>query len=337
MRIRLTLILILFTSWVQAQNQLVVELGFLNGDFRFEEFQIERSQETHRDLRLMANEDFWDIAKDRIKKSDSIVNWNAKLNFKDRVGLFSDSLMFVTKDEMIVETIIVNYQILKGAEDVFKSYDNEFWPFRSREQVFNLRAARRGGELKATFDLYNFSGDELELDNVHMSDSVQIQFEPTVVPHHTFTKATISFQTSDSTQLGFNRTSVPILSEYDTLGFIPIQYSVLPAMTNNAPQVVVNRKNFDFKVVKQGDTKTEVTFLSNNGSEPIQILNVESNCECLSYELSEKVIAPGENIQLRVNFDSTDRLGLEQKTVSVFLDSAVQPVINFMFKAHVKK
>lgn len=336
MRKYITLILLLFSFWVNAQNNSFVDLGYLNGDFRIKSFQIERSKESHGELMLVSNSDYLSIKRDR-NNSDSLMNWSVELSLDKRIGLFSDSLVFTTEDELIVETIVVDYQILKGSENVFKSYDNEFWPFRSKEQVFNLRAARRGKELHGIFDLYNFSGHELDLQDVSMSDSIKIQFEPSIVPHHTFTRARIQYQSSDTASLGFNRTAVPILNHGDTLAFIPIQYSLLPASAIAAPNVEVNRKNFDFKVVKQGDKKTEVTFLSNNGSKPIQILSIESNCECLTYELSENVIAPGENIQLRVNFDSTDRLGLEQKTVSVFLDSDTQPVINFMFKAHVKK
>lgn len=337
MRKFVALLFILFPLLSKAQNTQVIQLGYLNGDFKVKQFDITKSLASHQSLNLASDTSLYVIEKIRVKQADTTISWSLALDLKQRIGQFSDSLVFSNANGVIAETIIVQYQILKPAEDVFKSYRNEFWPFRSREQVFNLKAGRQGDTLSATFDLYNFSGKALNLEQINMSDSMSVSFDPVIVRHHSFTRATISLLSNDSSQLGFNRVVVPVLNQNDTMAFLPIQYSILPAFAANEARIGVTRKNFDFKVVKQGDKKNEVTFLSNNGNTPIKILKVESNCECLSYDLSEDVIAPGKNVQLRVIFDAENRLGLEQKMVSVFLDSSSQPVINFVFKAHVKK
>ncbi len=319
-----------------AQNVEFKNLGVINGETKTKSFRIERPKDQFGLLFLMSSEKHVSIEKQRSLDSDSVLIWNADIDLKGRIGSHVDSLQFYTADSILVESILVDYQILQPVQNTFESYKNEYWPFRAKEQVFNLRSAVQGDTLRAEFDLYNFSGKKLELNSAFISDSISISFDPSTVEHHTFTKVSFEFATTDTSQVGFDRRVVPILNQQDTVAFFPIQYSIVPSSSGTS-KVQVNRSRFDFKVVRQGEVKNEVTFLSNNGTEPIEILKVESNCDCLTYEINEPVIPPGGNVQLKVQFDSEGRLGLEQKTISVFFKDSSQPVVNFTFKAHVKK
>ena len=243
---------------------------------------IERAKDGYSQLSLYAREPYVQIEEKRAALSDTVLNWLVIIDLQNRMGSQSDSLSLYTSDSVLVENIILSYQILQPVQDVFTSYKNEYWPFRAKEQVFNFRSAIQGDTLKTAFDLYNFSGKNLDLNSVFISDSISIQFDPVQVAHHSFTRATLEFSTSDSSQVGFNRTIIPILQENDTLAFLPIQYSIVPKKAGQN-KVQINRSKFDFKVVKQGEVKNEVIFISNNGSEPIEILKVESNCECLTF------------------------------------------------------
>jgi len=73
----------------------------------------------------------------------------------------------------------------------------------------------------------------------------------------------------------------------------------------------------DFGVVTEGD-KLKHTFVLVNGSQaPIQIANVQPNCECVTASLANRQIAPGDKAQLDVVFDTLARTGDQDKLVTV--------------------
>lgn len=71
----------------------------------------------------------------------------------------------------------------------------------------------------------------------------------------------------------------------------------------------------------------ETTFgFANRSDRPVTILAVDSSCDCLDAEPSEKIIAPGATGHIRARFTVTDRSGVYQRTISVTTDESPVPV-----------
>lgn len=336
MRQFILFLLLLLPFMSIAQNVVIIDLGIIRGETKKKTIEIEKPRDRYSSSSLQTNAPHLQIEKKRVSLSDTVLHWQVIIDLQDRIGSQSDTLKLYTSDSVWVESFLVHYQILQPVQDVFTTYKNEYWPFRAKEHVFNLKSAIQGDTLTTEFDLYNFSGKSVDLKAAFVSDSISIQFDPVQVAHHGFTKAILEFATTDSSQVGFNRTIIPILQEGDTLAFFPIQYSIVPKKSSQN-NVQINRSKFDFKVVKQGEIKNEVTFISNNGSEPIEILKIESNCECLTFEINETIIPPGGNVSLKVQFDSAGRSGVEQKSIYVFFNDISRQVATFTFKANIKQ
>jgi hypothetical protein len=64
---------------------------------------------------------------------------------------------------------------------------------------------------------------------------------------------------------------------------------------------------------------------TNRGDKPVTILSVDTSCDCLDAEPSEKVIAPGAAGRIRARFTVADRSGVFQRIIIVTTDDTKEP------------
>lgn len=89
------------------------------------------------------------------------------------------------------------------------------------------------------------------------------------------------------------------------------------AQLQNAPAIDFNERVYDFAEVKEG-TKVEYTFkIINKGKSDLLIRSVKASCGCTAANPTTNVIKPGTNTDLKVVFDSTGKVGLQNKTITI--------------------
>ena len=226
--------------------------------------------------------------------------------------------------------------------DVFKAYRNTQWPFRTKERVFNLKAGYKGDTLSNTFDVYNLGGTDLDLSEVKVNDSIWVSFEPQLIKHNQFGRMTIAMLAGENSPSGFQKLSLGLVNEDKVFSNLPIQFTLLPPVKNaeeivsGSPTITSSIINHDFKVMKVGEVQSVEITLANLGQGELKIERLETNCDCLTYELAEQSLASGSNTSMIVTFDAHGRIGLERKTLAIFTNDPANPTLVLTFKAHVK-
>ena len=81
-------------------------------------------------------------------------------------------------------------------------------------------------------------------------------------------------------------------------------------------------KAHDFGDVKQGQTVTHTFQYKNTGTDTLKIDNIVSSCGCTVPKDYAKSIPPGGNATITVQFDSTGKMGVVNKTLTI-LSNAV--------------
>ena len=71
----------------------------------------------------------------------------------------------------------------------------------------------------------------------------------------------------------------------------------------------------------------------NKGAKPIHINNVRTSCGCTTAALAKNDVAPGEKGEIVATLKTGDRVGLQQKTVTVETDDPKQPQTVLTLKA----
>jgi len=102
-----------------------------------------------------------------------------------------------------------------------------------------------------------------------------------------------------------------------------------------APNLQVDNPVFDFGEVFQGDKVLHTFEFVNGGDETLTIDRVRSSCGCTAVLVSEKSISPGGKGELRANFDSTRFRDAVSKTISLYSNDPVRPVMQFQIKGKV--
>jgi len=100
---------------------------------------------------------------------------------------------------------------------------------------------------------------------------------------------------------------------------------------------VTDPYSWDFGQVKESEVLKHTVVLKNESKETLTIKDVNTSCGCIVSKVEKKIILPGENTEIEVQFNSKGYSGLTQQYVYVHTDSLDKPVIRFIIKAEVIK
>lgn len=77
-------------------------------------------------------------------------------------------------------------------------------------------------------------------------------------------------------------------------------------------------EEYDFKTIKEGDQVTHTFKYVNTGSEPLTITHVKPSCGCTATNWTKEPVAPGQEGMAEIKFDSHNKAGTVNKTVTVY-------------------
>jgi len=344
MRGILILLLGLLCQAVQAQHLDIVELGNLVGEMERFESRVSWTNNTNDTVRVKPWTDRKELDFDEALFSvapGAKVDFAYGLDLTSTLGKQQFEARLVTADEVVIHGWLLRTRIFEAEEDVFKEYRHDYFPFRSKSEILNMKSAFKGQSIKSSFSLYNFGGKEEELTGAYTDEpGVKVSFGPEKVSHHAFTRITVALETRDKA-LGFTRENFSVFRADSSLLFsIPLQYTLeqMPSddITEAVPHLTVSKLTHDFKVMEVGEVEQIDIRLTNTGHAPLYIEKLESNCDCLAFEMDSKELSSGQSTSLRVTFNATGRMGYERKTLALFTNDPDQPTRVLTFKAHVK-
>ncbi|WP_258104900.1 DUF1573 domain-containing protein [Marinoscillum sp. MHG1-6] len=83
------------------------------------------------------------------------------------------------------------------------------------------------------------------------------------------------------------------------------------------PKIEFEEKLHEFGDITQGD-RVEYTFkYKNTGTEPLLLASVRTTCGCTAPNWSRDPLAPGESADLIVRFNSTGKMGMQNKVITI--------------------
>ncbi len=88
------------------------------------------------------------------------------------------------------------------------------------------------------------------------------------------------------------------------------------------PRITLAEKGvFNFGTITEGDTVEHVFRFKNTGEFPLIINNVTASCGCTTPEWPREPVAPGASSSVRVRFNSRNKGGVQNKTVSIYANT----------------
>jgi hypothetical protein len=77
----------------------------------------------------------------------------------------------------------------------------------------------------------------------------------------------------------------------------------------------------DFGKIKEGEVVGHTFAFKNTGNEPLKIENVKASCGCTTPDWTREEVAPGAEGFIKVEFNSKGKSGIQNKTVTVMLNT----------------
>jgi hypothetical protein len=87
------------------------------------------------------------------------------------------------------------------------------------------------------------------------------------------------------------------------------------------PVMKFDEQFYDFKELTEGDTVVHYFKFTNTGTASLIIMNATASCGCTVPTFPENPIPPGESGQIKVVFNSKNKVGMQNKTVSIYANT----------------
>lgn len=89
------------------------------------------------------------------------------------------------------------------------------------------------------------------------------------------------------------------------------------SVSSEGPQITFQETEHNFGDINQGDKVEHVFTFENSGNEPLILSNVTTTCGCTASDWPREPVAPGETAKIKVTFNSTGKMGRQNKVVTV--------------------
>jgi len=90
-----------------------------------------------------------------------------------------------------------------------------------------------------------------------------------------------------------------------------------------APRITTKSDSFDFGQIREGQIVKHSFEIENSGTAELKISEVRTSCGCTAVKPEKMILNPGEKTNIKVEFNSENRLGPQEKYVYIFSNDPV--------------
>ncbi|MDR3668047.1 MAG: DUF1573 domain-containing protein [Ignavibacteriaceae bacterium] len=101
------------------------------------------------------------------------------------------------------------------------------------------------------------------------------------------------------------------------------------------PKASSQQMEFDFGTISEGKVATHNYILLNTGGDSLRITDIHASCGCTAAKPDKNELAPGESINIKVDFNSTGKMGKQEKYVYVKTNDPNNPELKFKLTGNV--
>jgi hypothetical protein len=272
----------------------------------------------------------------------------ANFDPKGRPGYFNKSLTVTTDFDSNPVILQVKGQVSTAAGGPSASeFKSENGNCRLKVSSFNLGKVYLKDEFMGKeFAVLNGGDKPVTFLKAEGPDYIQAEVLPKTLQPGSQGKIRILYNGKKKAQYGFQSDNIQIHTDdiqqpaksftvYATLEeFFPV---MSPEEMAKAPRLGLTNTSIDFGKTKQHQDATKVVSIVNNGRSELAIRAVQGNCACIKAIPSKDKLRPGESSTISITFNPQDRLGTQQKSVTVYSNDPQAPVQRITFTAYVEE
>lgn len=210
------------------------------------------------------------------------------------------------------------------------------------ELVYDFGTVKSGEVVKHSFLIINKGKANLNINKVSSSCGCTVA-EPTkkvLLPNDT---SIIKVEFNSKNRSGFQKKIISVST--DDPNNSSIQFTIQGNVSKETSSLNSNEEKtnlkfkedtYDFGIINEGEKVEHLFQFTNTGKTDLEILDVRTSCGCTAAILSKKILKPGEEGSLKVQFDSSNRSGKVSRTVSLLSNDPVEPTKTLTIFADIK-
>ncbi len=271
----------------------------------------------------------------------------AVYNPLNRPGPFHKTLTVTTSGQESTVILHIHGKVEPKPRTVEEDYPTVLGGLRVKYRSFNVGKVYDNKPGVKDFVVYNQSDKVITfLPEVIGPKYITVTFEPQAIEPHQKGKIIVTYNGAQRNDLGFMSDNIIIKTDepgddaqksFSVYADINEYFPPLtPEQAAAAPKLIITNKVHDFGKIQQGTSVNTSFILVNTGKSDLNIRKTHASCGCTLASLAKDVIAPGEELELGVTFNSAGRRGNQQKSITIYTNDPAAPVQRVTIKALVQ-
>ncbi len=251
----------------------------------------------------------------------------------NRPGRFSKTLTVTSNAEPAIQVLTIEGSVQKSTINPKVDYPVVIGKLRVRNRILALGNITTKEPVVSTFQIFNDSNDTIQLKDKSESPShIRVMINPKTIYPGKAIDLTIVYNPKIKKSFGYVSDQILV----STTDGQDIKFHVnatieeyFPPMTaeelSKAPVLSFDKVVQDFGPISQGSQARASIIFTNTGKDELNIRAIQPNCSCVKAFIDRENIKPGESGLLNLVFDTSGRVGYEQKAVAIFSNDPGAP------------
>ena len=243
-----------------------------------------------------------------------------------RPGIFTKSISVMANIPKSAVILTITGEVIPRELKMEDIYAVDFGKIRLKSKELSFLKVKDNEIKTDTLPFYNPGIPPVTVSFKDVPAYITIKTVPAVVPSKSDGFFIVSFDGTKKPSYGYLSASIPVSFNSEK----KFEYSIKIGATveedfsklseselANAPVIDFNSRTFDFGVIQEGKKVDYLFKITNKGKKELIIRNVSVSCECLAAKPTSTKIPPGGNTEMKVSFDSKEKVGMQNKMITI--------------------
>lgn len=260
----------------------------------------------------------------------------------NRPGPFEKYVTVHFKDQPDSAQLTIKGFVKPASTTIEEEFPIQMGALRVKQRVFDLGTITTNSLFSKSYEVYN-QGNQILIfsDDMAGPNHITVTFEPYTLKPRSTGKIWVHYDVMAKNDLGFFNEDISIFTyeETDTRKDFSVTTTLLdapPPISPESPRIQFDRTEIDFGVKEQGDTVNASFQLRNIGQSTLRLKKVFGNCNCIKVQSGSQEVKAGSLAEISVQFFTDERIGNQDKTVTVFTDDPLMPVAILKLKGRLR-
>ena len=252
---------------------------------------------------------------------------SAQYDPRNRPGAFNKHILVYNTATKAPIKLVVTGEVIPKEKTLADIYRFQMGPLRLKTNHVAFAKINNTEVKKQTISIVNDSDKKITVsfDKKRIPAHIKTEITPPVLNPKQEGKITIIYDAAKKNDWDYvyDRLNILVNNERPTRNTLTVSATIVEDFSKlskeeleNAPTMDFDSKVYDFGKIKQGEIVTHSFKFKNNGKRDLLIHKTRSSCGCTTAEVP-KVVKPGETGEIKVIFNSTHKMGKQNKTVTL--------------------